>query len=475
MVLAGRVDVNGTEHRIFVNARQDLAEIRSSSFTVTRDYDSICACTSDLPFTAPLSIYPVAPFRDTLKDDNHLTGKAYDRQVSGKCEYLVLIVLTTILKGVRIEVPLHKIPNVALGKTSTRHVTRMMFPRLYEEGSRELAIPSSTLARIYDECIRPAVQATCVSRLSHWPPSYGAALTNARDIRGQLHFGTVDLPSELLNRFVTTLKTKLSQIPKLGDVYFMHEVRGTKGFTVHDPKDQEERWNSLQRELGFLDFNKITLEDWYIDVGLEVYLPNHVLQWLTDAHPRLLQFGLPKQALADRNSLIRLSEDPRHFLTDLVAQLGEFAGFRCTPLTKGLTDGVVYLNVYTTDKEPTYQLHNGSFRKHSPSELLQVTSGEKLIKDVNNTMGLFGQCMGKEDRAPNEGCARFEVRVALSETPDALQTISNRLLLNSIVAIPVDLWWSVVFFIIFDQIIIAFTGSSNLFALQLFATSWMTR
>jgi hypothetical protein len=248
-----------------------------------------------------------------------------------------------------------------------------------------------------------------------------------------------------LDRFAEVLKTKLNDIPNLKDAYFMHEVRGTKGFTVHDPTDLEERWQSLQRELGFVDFNKITLEDWYIDVGVEVFLRNHVLQWLTDAHPRLLQFGLPKQALADPNSLSRLFEDPRHFLADLVAQFREFAGFRCSPGRKGLADSVVYLNVYTTDKEPTYQLHVGSFRKHNPSELLQGTSGDKLIKDVNNTLGMFGQCMGIEERAPNEGCARYEIRVALSQTPDALAAISNELLTNSIVAIPVDLWWSVIF------------------------------
>ena len=88
MVLAGRVDINGTQHRIFVNARQDLEEIQPFRFTVTRDYDSICACTQNLPFSKPFSIYPILPFRDTLKADNHLTGKAYNRQVSGKCKYL---------------------------------------------------------------------------------------------------------------------------------------------------------------------------------------------------------------------------------------------------------------------------------------------------------------------------------------------------------------------------------------------------
>ena len=87
MVLAGRLDVDGVQHRIFVNARQDLEPIHPSRFTLTRDYDSISACSKNLPFTVPFSVYPVAPFKEILTKDNHLIGKAYDRQVSGKAAH----------------------------------------------------------------------------------------------------------------------------------------------------------------------------------------------------------------------------------------------------------------------------------------------------------------------------------------------------------------------------------------------------
>jgi hypothetical protein len=299
-----------------------------------------------------------------------------------------------MLKGARIDVPLYKIPNVALGKANLRHVTRMMFPRLYVAGSHDRSIPAATLARIYNKGIRPAVQAVCGWRLSHWPPSYSAALANARDRHGKLHFGMVDLPPTVIDRFAYVLRRNLDQIPKLQDVYFMHEVRGTKGFTVHDPADAGERWTALQRELGFLDFDNMTLQDWYVDVGLEIYHPQHVLQWLDDAHPRLLQYGLPKQAEIDPISLSRLLEDQRNFATDRVAQFKEFAGFHCTPGRKGHTNRIVYLNVYTTDKEPTYQLHTGSFSKHRASELLPSTGLTKLINDVTTMSAIFGQCMG---------------------------------------------------------------------------------
>ena len=82
MVLAGRVKVDGVERRIFLNARQDLEPIDPRFCTRTRDYDSLCACTQTLPFTAPLSVFPVSPFKETLTADNHLAGRAYNRAVS---------------------------------------------------------------------------------------------------------------------------------------------------------------------------------------------------------------------------------------------------------------------------------------------------------------------------------------------------------------------------------------------------------
>lgn len=318
-----------------------------------------------------------------------------------------------------------------------------MFPRLYEEGSKDRSIPASTLAKIYDEGIRPAVSAVCPTRLSHWPPSYSAASNNARDTRGKLHFGTVDIPAHSIAEFGEELRRRLARVPELADMYFMHEVRGTKGSTVHDPRNIAQRWETLQKELGFLDFDNMTASDWYIDVGFELYLPNHVLQWLGDAHLRLLQFGLPEQAQTDPASLERLVDDRKNFAVDRVAQLKEFAGFRCMPRTRGQSDHIAYLNVYTTDKEPTYQLHTGSFRRHMPSELLAQSSTQKLIADVTSMTSIYGQCMGDGERAPNEGCARFEVRVELDLAPSALDSFPNELISSSVVAVPVKLWWLV--------------------------------
>lgn len=442
MVLAGRLQVNGVEHRVFINARQNLPPIRPGDLTLTRDYDSICACSSDLPFTVPFSVYPVAPFRDTLTSDNYLKGKVYDKVVSGNARPNQQNVQRSKImsKGNSVLVPMYKIPNLALGKASGRHVTRMMFPRLYEEGNQDQTIPAYNLSRIYDEGIRPAVEAICNPRLSHWPASYASALSAAKDKSGKLHFGTVDISVDLLPEFGRLLKENLDRIPKLQDVYFMHEVRGTKGATCHNPDDPETRWTFLAHELDFVDLDDLAPRNWYVDVGLEVHLPGHVLQWLEDAHLRLLKIGLPTQAVNLPESLSTLLNDKKNFKLDRVAQLKEFAGFRCQPGSKGQSDNIAYLNVYTTDKEPTYQLHAGSFRKHLASELLPFKSNQ-ILKDVTEMIKVYGQCMGTEGRTANEGCARFEVRVELEHAAEVLPTMSSLTLRNSLVAIPVQLWW----------------------------------
>lgn len=338
---------------------------------------------------------------------------------------------------------MHLVPNVPLGKANDRHITRMMFPRLYEEGSKDRSVATDLLARIYDQGIRPAAEAVCQERLSHWPVSYAAAYKNAQDKHGKLHFSKYDLPADCLPRFARVLRRKLNRTAKLADMYFMHEVRGTKGFTVHDPVEERERWRSLQLELDFLNFEHLQLGDWWVDVGFEIYLPNHVVQWLRDARLRLLSFALPKQAEVDPQSLDRLVHDRNKFWVDHVAQFDEFAGFRCEPLRKGHADHITYLNVYTTDKEPTYQLHTGSFRRHNPSEILTDNSTKKLIEDIARMAAIFGQCLGDEERGANEGCARFEARIALDLTPTSLTQFPHDLLFNSVVAIPAELWWLV--------------------------------
>jgi hypothetical protein len=466
MVLAGRdTDHNDVVHRLFLNARQGLEDIDPGAYIQSRDYDSAHGITRDLPFTEPLSIFPVASFRDTLTKDIHILGKAYDNTVS--CDKQIVFYMTLMTsKGTEMRVSLHKIPNVAFGKVLQRHITRIVFPRLYRANEAP-QIPQDLLETLYDTAIRPAVRTAVPERLSHWPPTYRAAMANARDIRGQLHFGSVDLPAFALGDFRDALLHILDQHDTLKDAYFLHEVRGYKGATVHNPEVEAECWDVLHEKLNFLDFRLINHDQWYIDVGLEVHLRDHVLQWLEDGHLRLLRNALPRQNQSNPNSLATLADDANNFKTDRVAQLNEFAGFRCTPRSKGLADQVTYINVYTTDKEPLYQLHTGSFRRHHASELMPGERNiQTLMKDVAEISGVFGQCVGTVTRAASEGCARFEVRVKLRQSPTVLRGLPQELISNSLVAIRAPTWWLVPTIISFHPLSFSFTGNSNSYDCQ---------
>ena len=72
-----------TEERVSVNPRMDGRVPPMDEIMLTRDYDSAIGITRTLPFTRPLAVYPVPPFSETLKRDNHITHRMTDPSVSG--------------------------------------------------------------------------------------------------------------------------------------------------------------------------------------------------------------------------------------------------------------------------------------------------------------------------------------------------------------------------------------------------------
>ena len=72
LVLAGRLSLAGEERRVFLNALQGAKTPSLDDVTLTGDFDSLIGLSRDLPYTTSFSIFPVPPFRDTMKADNHL-------------------------------------------------------------------------------------------------------------------------------------------------------------------------------------------------------------------------------------------------------------------------------------------------------------------------------------------------------------------------------------------------------------------
>ncbi|KAG1893339.1 uncharacterized protein F5891DRAFT_985998 [Suillus fuscotomentosus] len=190
LVLAGRIGPEADEEvdrcHITLNAQQGIPRLPPRrETTITRDIDFVIGLSRSLPYTTALSVWPVPPFKETLIKDNHLKSRAYDPE------------------GDEIQVPMHEIPNVPLGKVEQRHVVRIFSPRLYTAASEDpsrVGLSQEDLALIYDRCLRHTMIQYLPETRYRWPTSYNIALTHARTSTGSLAFDTVDIAWRVLEQ-----------------------------------------------------------------------------------------------------------------------------------------------------------------------------------------------------------------------------------------------------------------------------------
>ncbi|KDQ49882.1 hypothetical protein JAAARDRAFT_142807, partial [Jaapia argillacea MUCL 33604] len=303
---------------------------------------------------------------------------------------------------------------------------------MYQKG-RVQKLSQNLLARLYNECIREAVKVAVPDALSRWPASYEAGFKLAQDRQGKLHFGAQDISVPHLAIFNEELRERMDDIPEFRDSFYVHEVRGTKGCSDHDGTELEERNETLDELCHFLDTGMIHEDEWWIDVGLEVSCQDHVVQWLETAHHQLLSACLPSCTM---NAVDKLVNGSR-FDVDRVALLRDFAGFRVEVKSAGDLDGVVYVQAYTTDKCATYQLHQGAFTRHRPSDLFP-DKVEALLKHVLTISQVYGVCAVEG----NPGCARLEVRSTLKTSRVHLNDLEPTFLMDAVSILPINTWWS---------------------------------
>lgn len=72
LMLAGRFNVDGEEHRVIVNPRQGAVYPTPQMISMRGDFDSLVGFSSRLPIKRPLSVYPVPSFADTLTKPLHI-------------------------------------------------------------------------------------------------------------------------------------------------------------------------------------------------------------------------------------------------------------------------------------------------------------------------------------------------------------------------------------------------------------------
>ena len=337
-------------------------------------------------------------------------------------------------------IDLGRIPNACFAKVGLRGRCNLMFPALYAQ-SEQTIIGRELNLKFYKEVLRPALVAIDAEQFGHWPPSYEAAERKARDVRGKYHLGSIDVPVDNLSELVIEMKLLMANIREFAGAFFYHEARGVKGGSVHDPADDDDARAALDEVCDFLDWGAIPAEvrsQFYIDIGIEIRRPRHVLQWRSTQHKNILRQVLPTSTDIQRSAIVKSP----NFKYDAASQLTDFAGFRVPPGTRGRSDGVVYINVYSTEKEVHYQLHNGVFSRKKPADLLgaRIT---RVAKDVNEWTKSFHAASGGAGNAAQEGAARCEVRVQMRRYLDVLRGWDDNLVQALTSSIPSGTWWCV--------------------------------
>ena len=277
------------------------------------------------------------------------------------------------------------------------------------------------------------------SQASHWPVNYDTAFQNSKDVRGKLHLGSVAVPPTHLVPFCNALLAQLDAIDSFKDAYFCHELRGQKGGTAHaedeDGRNPEEAFDTF---FDNVDRTRIDAGNWLVDVGLEIHDPGMVVQWSKSTHSEILKYVLPS---LQHDQIDRL-QNRKTFHLDHTAQMEDFAGFRCEPGLWGTQNQVEYINVYTTDKSSTYQLHSGVWRRRSCEDLHPKTL-DKLLADLVKMSTTYKFCSGSQGDTPQEGCARLEIRVPLMDAQTSLRDPPLEDLKQWTYSVPTDLWWYV--------------------------------
>lgn len=435
--LAGLLQYQDQDIRIFLNAAQDVS-INGKDFRRRSDVDSVIGISRNLPFKTPLAVFPLASFRDTLIANNHVRYKPEHTDPAAMVSSLRnadCVLDANMNKSEAKGISMHKIPNMALGKADRRQVTRIFFPWLYHKG-KSPAISSELRAHIY-ECIRHAVLQIDPFDQGKWPITYAEAMKLCRDEKGQFHFGTLDLPAKNLGGFADGLLALLQEHGQLKDAFFLHEIRGIKGGYHHDDHSHEARQEALDGVFSTYDREQMKDSDWFVDIGTEIWCAGHTLQWMTGSHRSLLRYILSRASESQVDSV--LSSSTQYHL-DLSAQLTDLGGFRSSPASRGAADQVVYINVYTTDKSATYQLHNGLFKRRNGSHLFPENIG-KLLKNMEKIADTFKICGGSQPLSGLEGNARMEVRVPLTVAATALLEMPDALIKSSVAAVDSHILW----------------------------------
>ncbi|KAI6115494.1 hypothetical protein EDD16DRAFT_1708645 [Pisolithus croceorrhizus] len=249
----------------------------------------------------------------------------------------------------------------------------------------------------------------------------------------------VELPWMILDQFSGSFLQRLAdQNVVFRNAYFVHEVCGVKGASIHRLDNLPGAQSTLDEMLDHLDLHAINDENWFIDVGLEIGWQDHMVTWFADGHELLLQNVLNQSSHQAVGKLMK----SKKFKTDHMALLKDCAGFRAEMTVRIRdSDHVNYICTYCTEKNVHYQRHPSLYRYRHADELQIPEKHKKIIDDLNTMSETLAECSGTQGTLQT-GSARLEVRVPLRQAITANRFFNEHLLELTVVSIPAKTWWT---------------------------------
>ncbi len=331
--------------------------------------------------------------------------------------------------------PVHKIPNIGIGKWNIHSLLRVLIPGLYVEG-KGASISSEDLRKFYECGLYPAARKLMNQRASDWPGTYRAEMIRAKGSKGKIATQTKMFPQHLVPLLGDALRDELvfNGVEWGDSIVFLHQVRGVKNTTTHIVDDGaiENAFANFLDSNGFVYEELVANGNYYVDVGFEAMSrTGECLAWRTDSHRHVIGriLGI-NEYRADKITRITSSK----YVRDMTSHMPQVSGCRVIPGAQGEGEfRTRYAQLYLTDKSATAHkegFHHGKFI--DGAAILE----QKGVKWLEQLYYLF-----VESCTTVQAHARAEVRVPIEHYSAPFLNVTRTLLERSLISVPKNCWW----------------------------------
>lgn len=299
---------------------------------------------------------------------------------------------------------------------------------------------------IYDDAIRATVEEVLSDTSTLFPFTYSIEDIRAHRDSGRAVYSNFPVPVDKLDEFAEVLRIKLAEIKidddyPLRDAFFVHTFRGMKGLKrIKPPFSDQRKTNKLALATVFhyVDRMKSGMSHknkWWLDVGLHLSRSGMVLLPKRDS----VQSMLTLCSHIDEGDASHILLETKRVRYDLIGLLGDACGYRLSFRTPSPA-GVMYLQVYASEKIPTALIDGSKFSKSiTVTQFLKALRKKDVLIYYSQMKQIYLQLYEKDASFP----FRIEVRVESQNACEPFGALEVEDLLGHFYAVDADDWWSV--------------------------------